>query len=190
MTQVPEELAAILNEIDKALNAKLYYLAIAVALSVPDVCACLEFDPDKPSWANDKTYSAWCDAHLAFNKVAGMDLYRLRCGILHRGNFEHKKSKFDRVIFISPESHFQAHDVIVTVAAGVKFGGIEAEKLGVSGLILHLGVVPFCRAITDAARKWSIAKAADPFVQRNLPNLVRYRPNGIPPYSVGFPAIA
>jgi hypothetical protein len=48
MDLVPIEISSILDEIDKAIEAKLYYLAIAVALSVPDICSCLEFDPDKP----------------------------------------------------------------------------------------------------------------------------------------------
>ena len=57
MDQVPQELTAILAEIEKALDAKLYYLAIAVALSVPDICACLEFDSQAPKWANRDTYT-------------------------------------------------------------------------------------------------------------------------------------
>ena len=40
--------AALLGEIDKAINAKLCYLAIAVALAVPHGCAGLECEPDKP----------------------------------------------------------------------------------------------------------------------------------------------
>jgi hypothetical protein len=59
-----------------------------------------------------------------------------------------------------------------------------------SGLILHLDVVRFCQTIMDSARKWVISKAGDPFIERNLPNLVRYRPNGLPPFSVGVPTIA
>jgi len=49
--EVRPELTAILHEIERALEAKLYYVAIAVALSVPDICACLECDPDRPIWA-------------------------------------------------------------------------------------------------------------------------------------------
>src|SRR6266446_2915631 len=63
MDKVPIEITAILHEIEKALGAKLYYLAIAVALSIPDICACLEFDPEDPQWANRDTYASWCDAN-------------------------------------------------------------------------------------------------------------------------------
>jgi hypothetical protein len=48
----------------------------------------------------------------------------------------------------------------------------------------------FCQAIMNAARAWAISKASDPFVQRNMPNLVRYRPEGLPPFTVGVPTVA
>ena len=191
MDRVPPELTAILHEIEKALDAKLYYLAIAVALSVPDICACLECEPDK-IWTTRETYVAWCDRNLAsrFTNLSGIDFYRLRCGVLHQGNFGHPKSKFDRVMFIGPESQIKAHDVVITVAPGVKIGGIDVKELRLEGQLLQLDVALFCKSIIDAAREWSIAKIDDANVQANLASLVRYRPNGLPPFSVGVPTIA
>jgi hypothetical protein len=191
LSDVPEELTAILREIEKALDAKLYYLAIAVALSVPDICACLEFDPDNPTRATMKTYSTWCNTNIGskFDNLNGDDLFYLRCGILHRGNFDNGKSKFNRVLFLCPESVIKAHDAVFTVEPGVKIGGKDAEELRLSGKILHLDVVRFCNSIMDAARAWSVSKSDDPNVQRNLPNLIRYRPDGLPPFSVGVPTI-
>ena len=110
--------------------------------------------------------------------------------MLHRGNFDHRKSKFDRVMLIGPESSIKAHDVIAHIDPNASFGGVTATELRVAGDVLMLDVARFCNAIVEAARKWSFAKAADPFVQRNLPNLVRYRPNGLPPFSIGVPTIA
>jgi hypothetical protein len=188
--QVRPELAAILHEIERAIDAKLYYVAIAVALSVPDICACLECNPDKPIWATFEKYAAWCDANLEFRNLDGADLARLRGGVLHQGHFGHPKSKFNRVLFIGPESRIKAHDVINTVRDDVFIGGVSAIELRVAGQILLLDVVQFCHTIMDGAKKWVISKAGDPFVERNLPNLVRYRPNGLPPFSVGVPTIA
>jgi hypothetical protein len=123
--QVRPELNAILREIERALDAKLYYVAIAVALSVPDICACLECDPDKPIWSTVEKYSRWCDANLKFKNLDGADLARLRGGVLHQGHFGHPKSKFDRVIFIGPESRIKTHDVIMTVSDDVSLGGVS-----------------------------------------------------------------
>jgi hypothetical protein len=152
----------------------------------------LECDPDKPIWATQDKYVAWCDKNLAsqFKNLDGTDLFRIRGGILHQGHFDHPKSKFDRVMFIGPESRIKAHDVILTVSPGVKLGGFSVEELRLVGDILQLDVQRFCQSITEGARTWVIAKAADPFVKKNLPNLVRYRPNGLPPFSVGVPTIA
>jgi hypothetical protein len=192
MTSTPPELDAILTEITKAIDAKLYYLAIAVALSLPDICACLECDPEKPIWATKEKYVGWCERNIAdrFKNLDGEDLFRIRGGVLHQGHFEHPKSKFDRIMFIAPDSRIKAHDVVTHVAEGVSFGGIDAKELRLSGDLLQLDVVRFCESIIDAARKWAASKEADLHVQKNLPNLVRYRPNGLPPFSVGVPTVA
>jgi hypothetical protein len=93
-------------------------------------------------------------------------------------------------MLIGPESQIKAHDVIVNVLPGVKIGGVSAEELRVAGQILMLDVVKFCETIMEAVRSWILAKSTDPFVQRNLPYLIRYRPEGLPPFSVGVPTIA
>jgi hypothetical protein len=104
----PPELEAVLQEIENAISAKLYYLAIAVALAVPDICACLEFDPDNPAWANRKTYAGWCDKNIGARLQPLTGEYNLRGGVLHKGHFGHKQSRFTRVFFLGPESNFKA----------------------------------------------------------------------------------
>ncbi|MCB2051446.1 MAG: hypothetical protein KDE63_08455 [Novosphingobium sp.] len=192
MAEQSVELEALLQEIEKAIDAKLYYLAIAVALSVPDVCSGLESDPENPKWQNQKTYAAWCDSNIGtkFNNLVGNDLYRLRGGVLHKGHFDHPKSQFNRVIFIGPESQIVAHDKIITVNEGVKLGGQDVAQLRLQGKVLLLGVVPFCEAISTSAREWYCAHAANEHVQKNIGRLVRFRPDGMPPFSVGIPTIA
>ena len=191
LDKVPEELAAILKEIEKALEAKLYYLAIAVALSVPDICSCLEFAPENPRWQNRATYTEWCNKHITqFKNLDGDDLYNLRGGMLHKGKFDHPKSKWDRVIFIGEGSSVQMHDIVITVQPDVEFGGIGAKELRLAGRVLVMSVVAFCNTISDSARAWIVEEASNPNVQKNLPMLVRYRPQGLPPFSVGIPTIA
>jgi hypothetical protein len=188
----PQELLAILCEVERAIKIRLYYVAIAVALSIPDICACLEFDPDNPRRANESTYAGWCDTNIspAFKNLSGVDLYRLRCGVLHFGNFAHPKAKFNRVMLIGPESAIKAHDIVIEIGPDVTFGGVDVGTLRLSGKVLQLDVVRFCNTITNAARKWSINKLDDPFIRKNLPNLIRYRPYGLPPFSIGVPTIA
>jgi hypothetical protein len=190
MDPVPIEITSILREIERALDAKLYYLAITVSLAVPDICACLEFDPSSRKTSNIKTYVSWCESNIRFKHLSGTDLYYLRCGVVHAGTFAHHKVPFDRVIFLTPESPFKMHDEFFTVAPGTELGGKSAESLRLSGRLLHMDVLKFCTAIIESARAWSVSKSNDPYVQQNLPNLIRYRPDGFPPLSVGVPTIA
>jgi hypothetical protein len=134
----------------------------------------------------------WKRYNLAgrFKNLDGDDLYNLRGGVVHKGHFDHPKSKFGRIMFIGPESLIKHHDVIITIRPGVRFGDRDASELRLSGNILLLDVVLFCQTIMAAAREWAIGKTTDIFVQRNLQNLVRYRPEGLPPFSVGVPTIA
>jgi hypothetical protein len=93
-------------------------------------------------------------------------------------------------IFIGPESRIKAHDVVITVDPNTVIGGIPATQLRVVGKVLHMDVELFCKAIMEAVKAWSIAKANDPYVQQNLPRLIRYRPEGLPPFSIGVPSVA
>jgi hypothetical protein len=193
MDNVPPELAAILKEIEKALEHKLYYLAIAVSLSIPDICARLELDEDEDPKQVGVLYCKWADANIAwrFQTIEGRDLYRFRCGVLHAGNLEHKKSSFDRVIFIGPESRIKMHDMVLTVDPDTTISGIKATDLRVAGKVLHMDVFLFCKAIMDAASEWVVASSkVNPNVRRNLPRLIRYRPDGLQPFSVGVPTVA
>jgi hypothetical protein len=195
MDSIHPSVRALLGEIERALDAKLYYSAIAVALSVPDVCASLELDPAVPSWSTKDKYEAWFASNLGsiFKNLTASDCYRLRGGVLHQGHFRHPKARYDRIIFLLPDSPFRAHDVVVSIAKDVVIGGLtRAEITGrdQTGDVLYLEAVRFCKQIIEAARLWAIAKKDDANVQANLPNLVRLRPEGLPPFIVGVPLIA
>ena len=174
-----------LDEIKAALDAKLYYLAIATSLSIPDVCSCLECNPDT-IWVTSRKYKAWFDANLAqrFSNLTSDDCYRLRCGVLHQGKFGRPDSRYDRVIFLAPNPSLRmAKDILVTVTPGVTFGDV-------TGKVLQIEAVWFCEQFIDAVQQWAVTKINDPNVQTNVPNLVRLRPEGLPPYIVGVPLIA
>jgi hypothetical protein len=183
----PPELDAVLKEIENAISAKLYYLAIMVALVVPDICACLEFDPDDPKpRANRETYARWCNENIAgLNHLTGDDLYNLRGGVVHKGHFGHEKSRFTRVFFIGPESPIKAPRG--SIINGQFRLGPQQELW--SGPILLFDVDAFCDVIITGARQWAATKKDDPFVQKNLSKLVCYRPNGIPNFLVGVPTV-
>src|SRR4029077_3839387 len=91
----------ILQEIEKAIDAKLYYLAIVLAVTLPDICAALESADGR---TRPERYKAWYRANLAskFSFLTEDDCYSLRCGVVHQGQFGFVNSQYDRVAFLMP----------------------------------------------------------------------------------------
>jgi hypothetical protein len=161
----------ILQEIDRALEAGLHYLAIAMALTVPDICAALE---SLNGETTGPKYKAWYNANLAgrYPNITDADCWSLRCGVLHQGRFGHPNMQYGRILFTVPNSQNNVfHNNIINDA-------------------LNLDAVLFCRDVVACARHWFDEKCNDLVVQSNLPNLVQLRPQGLAPYMVGMPLIA
>jgi len=172
----PHPLEMVLRDIERALDAGLWYLALAVSLSIPDICSLLELEE---GWSNGNIFAAWFDKHVgkAYTNFTGEDCYKVRGGVLHKGQFGHKKLRYDRIFFsISPS-------IVLRETMGTNIGGLP-------GTVLSLDLILFCRTMVKAARAWAKATESDPIVVANLPSLVRLRPDGLPPYIVGLPVIA
>jgi hypothetical protein len=85
---------------------------------------------------------------------------------------------------LAPSPSFKlSKDVLVTIASGVEFGDVK-------GKALQIEAVWFCEQFIRAARQWAIANGEDLNVSTNMPNLVRFGSNGLPPYIIGVPLIA
>lgn len=161
----------ILGDLERALGAGLYYVAIAVALSLPDVCAALESPNGETSAAK---YKAWYDKYVAckYPALTSSDCWSLRCGVLHQGRFGHPNSQYGRVLFTVPSAQRNVfHNNILNDA-------------------LNLDAIIFCRDMIGSTRQWFTAARSDATVKANLPNLVQFRPKGLAPYMVGMPLIA
>lgn len=161
----------ILREIELALDAHLYYLAVALTLTLPDICSALESSDGETS---SPQYRAWFTTNLAsvYPRMTDNDCWKLRCGVLHQGRCGHPQMQYDRIIFTLPNpSRALVHNTVL-------------------GRALNLDAVTFCHEVMQAVHNWLAAKTNDPNTSRNLPNLVHFRPNGIPPYIVGLPVIA
>lgn len=97
----------------KALAEKNWYAALAVALTLPDICGRLE----SPNVASLKRYVRWCDSYLTprYTKempggmhifLGGQDCYALRCAFLHEGRDEivdqRARKALESFMFITP----------------------------------------------------------------------------------------
>jgi hypothetical protein len=161
----------ILREIENALAARLYYAALLVSLSLPDICAALESPDGQTSSAK---YKVWYDAWMAplYPQMTSNDLYSLRCGVVHQGRMGHDRMQYARVLFTVPNAQ----------------GNVFHRNL--LNDALNLDVIIFCRDMVQCVEQWYAAQQNDPNVLANLPRLVQFRPRGLSPYMVGMPLIA
>src|SRR4051794_4573981 len=98
-------IGVLLEEIRRALDAGLFYLAVMLTLALPDICGALE---SKDGRAHPSRYKRWYIDNVAhlFEPMVADDCYSLRCGVLHQGRSEivSKALPYGRVIFMLPNS--------------------------------------------------------------------------------------
>jgi len=164
-----------LNQVDLAANtAGLYFLALAGALVIPDICGALE-SPD--GITNGARYIAWFIANVAPKYSAGLvqlsgeDCYRFRCSFLHQGTTVHPKASYTRIIFLEPGGPIMGHMNILNDA-------------------LNLDIPTFCHDMTDAARNWMASQTGTEPYESNRKVFVTRYPEGLAPYAVGMPVIS
>ena len=135
-------LEALIAETRRALDAKLYHVAILSALTLPDVCSCVESPELRDNIA--ERYIRWCDDNLdccrdrpgrenGVPNVSGEAIYNLRNNLLHRGSAAVDQTKFKR-----DDTNYLDHLVLTAgvyeglqVAANIDFPeglGIKARK--------------------------------------------------------------
>lgn len=165
----------ILAEIDRALNAGFYYLAVANCLALPDICAAMESADGE---ATGNRYKAWHDKWIAaaYPEITGGDMYYLRCGVIHQGVMAHRKMQYDRIVFGIPDIRSVYIHRSVTLYGGLKVLMIDANR--------------FCRDVMASVSKWQAAMQNDANFKANMPRLFQLRPDGLPPHIVGYPVIA
>lgn len=182
----PFPLTPIFQQIQAALDARMNYMALIAAVSVPDICSTLEWDPNpdpavlgKQRRSQTKRYKDWFDTYLAdqFNDFTADDCHSIRCGMVHQGQVGRPDDRFDRIAFLLD------HRKQFRMEGNVAWS--EGGPYHFSGNTLGLGLQFFCDRMAYAAQRWWDLKWADPYVRANLPNLVRERPEGFPPFLPG-----
>jgi hypothetical protein len=164
-----------LEDINRAIAAKLYYPALAVALTVPEICVALTLEDSV--FVTSKHYAAFVDKYTSPPSIGidGAGCYQLRCGVIHRGNAG--GSPFPsgtHVIFTIPETGGQIHG-----------GSMEAGE----NTAIMFSLAGFCSAMIVAAQKWYAENNADPKVIANMPRLLSWHPNGMFPFIGGAPVV-
>lgn len=165
-----EPLAPLLSEINQAARSGMALLAVTMTMTLPDICSSLATED---GWTTRDLYKKWCEENLPeeeFGVLTPDDLYSFRCGVLHKGRFGDLQHNVDRVIFALP-------------------GRFTFTNCTLNDAYFY-SVTIFCRNFTDAVAKWFEKHRDDPVVKANLPRLMQYRVNGLPPYIEGATVLA
>lgn len=164
-------LEPILQEIEQAIGAELFHAAIAVALTIPDICAALARDDGR---SDPKAYVAWFDDNVPkLEGLPGDQAYKLRCGFLHQARSNRGDMKWTRVMFGLEGAHDQMF------LQGNMWNGVMQPDTYV------IDAAFFCATVVKAARSWYETHADDPNVRKHIGHVVRYRPNGLAPFVGG-----
>lgn len=161
-----------IDSIEKSLETENWYAAIAVALTLPDICARLE-DPAKRG-GRGKFYIEWFDRYLkneyemtlhgaATVFLSGQQCYALRCAYLHAG--------------IDDISNGQVQDTL----SKIHFSTMGSHKGKLNETQLLLDVKTFCRDIAAAAKQWLAENADNEGVQQRMTETVTIRDIGFQP---------
>ncbi len=116
----------ILDDLEKAVKGKAYFSALALALTLPDICGKIEYHNLDDRGKYIKWFDEWIyqylkiptskvDAFEKYDELAKFDgevCYALRCAYLHAGNFElngngKKNIKIDRFELCVCEGEWQ-----------------------------------------------------------------------------------
>lgn len=169
-------LASILIDIEKSIAARLYYPALLIALTLPEVCSALALD--RSIFVKEKHYVDFVDKYATPEGLGctGVDCYRMRGGLVHRGSLaRHPKFDATHVIFTLPEAANPMH-------------GFSIQNPEAAAACFDL--VSFCNAMIRGASTWYREHKDNPIVQKNMPHVIRYCPEGKSPFLFGIPVVA
>ena len=161
MAQSAGKLELILRDVERALDAQLWYAALSVSLSLPDVCSLLE-RPANEGWSKGWKYAAWFDHNLKqyLPLFTGDDCYKLRGGVLHKGQLRKDDARWDHIAFTTPESDMRLHLTL------------SENNSGVEESALILDVEMFCSDMMRAVRRWFDESSENPHLRENLAYVV------------------
>lgn len=160
----------LLRQIEVALSQRLYFMALFVAVALPDMAGAIDSEDGE---ASKTKYVQWFDQYVApgtYGLLNGEDCYYFRCSVLHQGTSQHRRSTYSRVLFVEPGTGIVSH-------------------YNVMNDVLNIDVNLFCLEIVAGCRKWLSEAAGGERFQQNYDMFMRRYPEGLPPYIVGVPVI-
>lgn len=154
------------RDIERALDAELWTVALAASLALPDICGALASDDGE---ARGSRYREWFEENLSdrYRWLLPEDVYKLRCSMLHQGRSRAKQ--YTRIVFTIP-------------------GPVTAHN-NLMHDVLNLDIRAFSLDLAAAARAWYVAHFNDTNVARNRQSMMKWHEDGLAPYFTGVPVL-
>jgi hypothetical protein len=179
-----------INQIEKSLDSRLYYLSLISTLTIPDIAGAMD---SKDGRASRDKYIEWFEKYVRPRYIDNMQdripdtlpitlpniespltgeaCYKFRCSMLHQGSTQHPKSPYSRIIFIEP---------------GATTNIIHYSQLK-DALCIDLEL--FCKEVMAGCRIWLNDVEDTDLFRKNFNGFARRHPEGLSPYIKGAPVI-
>lgn len=185
-------IARYLTEVVSAAHGGFYRLALAGALTIPDIMAALGSGTGRTS---GPLYTTWFDEHAGPRfglagrlrdesdprvreimeyqlsqesyrpPISGRQCWLFRCAVLHQARGRQDATETTRLAFIEPGSTTTSVHLV-----GVTDGSGHA--------VLQVDLGEFCQTMVQAAVEWLDANQENPTVQANLAEVMTVYPDG------------
>jgi hypothetical protein len=157
-----------LEDIHVALDAGAFYSALALALTIPDICGAIEFPELVGESHSGDRYRGWFDEWCGrlHSRMTAADCWAARCCYLHLASEEFvgraaKKAALSRIQFTRGKS-----------------GGVwvsEYSKSETGGKVVRIPLEDFCHDMTTSADGWLCTRFDDKQVMSDVAEVLEIR---------------
>ena len=157
-----------LEQIETAIEANQFYLALFCCLTLPDICGAISSSNGE---ANGNLYKKWFDRYVSpkyDGNFTGSSCYAFRCAALHQGRAEHKNLGYKKIVFVDPST---AHGSIL--------------HNNVLDDVLNIDTREFCMDIIQGVRQWITESTGDTNFKKNYETLLKRHKGGLEAYITG-----
>lgn len=159
-----------LDEIEKALQSKLYIMALTSTLALPDICACLELDDPSTTGNVKARYIAWYSKYAERYCYLNSDLcYKYRCSMIHSNRSE-IDSDCEKVAFFLPPVNIVFNSCEFQITCKDEQGNDVTDRA------ITIDYETFINGMIKAVKEWRLNALSTPNYQKNSKDLLQIRP--------------
>lgn len=139
-----------LKEIETALNAELYTIALISALSLPDICACLESPTPNDISKVGSRYKRWYNKYAKEKcSLSAENCYKYRCSMVHNVNSTLHKSPHEKVAFFLPGT---SPAKFINTSVDLTYMAPCGQAVNEKALLIELP--EFINGMIESVREW------------------------------------